>query len=62
MIQQGIQKGPTDKDEAQVQLGLAYLAAGQKPAAINAFDAVSKQNANDAMIAHLWAIYARNSR
>jgi tetratricopeptide (TPR) repeat protein len=62
VIQQGIQKGPTDKDEAQVQLGLAYLGAGQKPAAINAFNAVSKQNADDAMIANLWAIYARNSR
>jgi len=62
VIQQGIQKGPTDKDEAQIQLGLAYLAAGQKPAAINAFNAVSKQNSNDAMIAHLWAIYARSSR
>ena len=62
VTQQGIQKGPTDKDDAQIQLGLAYLAAGQKPAAINAFNAVSKQNANDAMIAHLWAIYARNTR
>lgn len=62
VIQQGIQKGPTDKDDAQIQLGLTYLAAGQKPAAINAFNAVSKQNANDAMIAHLWAIYARNAR
>jgi tetratricopeptide (TPR) repeat protein len=62
VIQQGIQKGPTDKDDAQTQLGLAYLAAGQKPAAINAFNAVSKQNANNTMIAHLWAIYVRNSR
>ena len=62
VIQQGIQKGPTDKDSAQIQLGLAYLAAGQKPAAISAFNAVSKQNANDAMVAHLWAIYSRNAR
>ena len=62
VIQQGIQKGPTDKDETQIQLGLAYLAAGQKAAAVSTFNAVSKQNANDAMIAHLWAIYARNSR
>jgi tetratricopeptide (TPR) repeat protein len=62
VIQQGIQKGPTDKDDAQIQLGLAYLAAGQKPAAMNAFSAVSKANANNAMIAHLWAVYARNAR
>ncbi|HEX3429993.1 MAG TPA: hypothetical protein VHT03_03825 [Rhizomicrobium sp.] len=62
VIQQGIQKGPTDKDGAQIELGLAYLAAGQKPAAINAFNAASKQSGNDAMIAHLWAIYAHNSR
>ena len=62
VIQQGIQKGPLDKDEAQIQLGLAYLAAGQKPAAVTAFNAVSKANANDAMIAHLWAIYVRGAR
>ena len=62
VIQQGLQKAQTDKDEAQIQLGLAYLAARQKPAALNAFNAVSKQNANAAMIGHLWAIYARNSR
>jgi hypothetical protein len=61
-IQQGIQKGVTDKDNAQTRLGLAYFAAGQKPAALNAFNAVSKQNANDAMIAHLWSIYMRSSR
>jgi hypothetical protein len=62
LIQQGIQKGATDKDNAQIQLGLAYLAAGQKPNAINAFNAVSKQSGNNQMVAHLWAIYARNSR
>jgi tetratricopeptide (TPR) repeat protein len=62
VIQQGIQKGPTDKDSAQIQLGLAYLAAGQKPAAASAFNAVAKDNSNDAMIAHLWSIYAHNAR
>src|SRR5215469_10001670 len=62
VIQQGIQKGPTDKGGAQIQLGLAYLAAGQKPAAIDAFTAVPKDNANNAMIAHLWAIYAHGAR
>jgi tetratricopeptide (TPR) repeat protein len=59
LIQQGIQKGVTDKDNAQIRLGLAYLGAGQKPAAIAAFNAVPKEDANYAMIAHLWAIYAR---
>jgi tetratricopeptide (TPR) repeat protein len=59
LIQQGIQKGVTDKGNAQIRLGLAYLGAGQKPAAIAAFNAVPKEDANNAMIAHLWAIYAR---
>ena len=59
LIQQGIQKGVTDNGNAQIRLGLAYLGAGQKPAAIAAFDALPKEDANNAMIAHLWAIYAR---
>jgi len=59
LIQQGIQKGVTDNGNAQIRLGLAYLGAGQKPAAIAAFNAVPKEDANNAMIAHLWAIYAR---
>lgn len=62
VIQQGIQKGPTDKGSAQIQLGLAYLAAGQKPAALNAFNAVPKDNGNNAMIAHLWAVYVHTAR
>ena len=59
LIQQGIQKGVTDKGNAQIRLGLAYLGAGQKPAAIAAFNAVPKEDTNNAMMAHLWAIYAR---
>ena len=59
LIQQGIQKGVTDNGNAQIRLGLAYLGAGQKPAAIAAFNAVPKEDANNAMIAHLWAIYSR---
>lgn len=59
LVQQGIQKGVTDKSNAQIRLGLAYLGAGQKPAAISAFNAVPKEDANNAMIAHLWVIYAR---
>lgn len=61
VIQQGIQKGPTDKGNAQIQLGLAYLTAGQKPAAISAFGAVPATDTNNAMIARLWTIYARSS-
>ena len=60
-IQKGIQKGATDKGDAQIELGLAYLGAGQKDAAISAFNAVPQQDTNNAMIAHLWAIYAKNS-
>jgi tetratricopeptide (TPR) repeat protein len=61
-IQAGIQKGVTDKANAQVRLGVAYLAAGQKAQAIDAFNAVPKTDANNAMIARLWSLYARGSR
>ncbi len=60
-IQQGIQKNPTDKNGAQIELGIAYLDAGQKDAAIKTFNAVPQDDANNYMIAHLWAIYARSS-
>jgi hypothetical protein len=57
-IQAGIAKGVTDTNNAQTRLGMAYLGAGQKDAALRAFNAV-KDNANQQMIAHLWALYAR---
>jgi hypothetical protein len=57
-IQAGIKKGPTDKANAQIRLGMAYLGAGQKEAAQHAFAQV-KDDPNQAMIAHLWALYAR---
>jgi Tfp pilus assembly protein PilF len=57
-IQAGIAKGVTDPDNAQIRLGMAYLGAGQKDAAVKAFNA-AKNNPNQAMIAHLWALYAR---
>ncbi|HEY3779089.1 MAG TPA: tetratricopeptide repeat protein [Rhizomicrobium sp.] len=60
-IQQGIQKGVADKSDAQIQLGIAYLDAKQKDAAIKAFDAVPQSDANGSMIAHLWSIYTRTS-
>jgi hypothetical protein len=58
-IQEGIKKGVTDKDNAQIRLGLAYLGLGQKAQAQHAFAAV-KSNPKWAMIAHLWALYARH--
>jgi hypothetical protein len=60
-MQQGIQKGATDKGDAQIELGLAYLDAGQKDAAIRAFNAVPSTDANNSMIAHFWSIYAKTS-
>jgi tetratricopeptide (TPR) repeat protein len=60
-IQQGIQKGVVEKGNAQIQLGIAYLDANQKDAAIHAFEAVPKADTNDSMIGQLWAIYARTS-
>jgi hypothetical protein len=61
VIQQGIQKGVTDKDNAQILLGIAYLTAAQKAAAVSAFNAVPAAEANYAMTAHLWSIYTRTS-
>ncbi len=58
-IQGGIKKGVTDPDDAQIRLGMACAGAGQKSEAIAAFNAVSKANTNEAMIAHLWTIYVR---
>ncbi|MBL6854292.1 MAG: hypothetical protein ISS15_21585 [Alphaproteobacteria bacterium] len=57
LIQAGIAKGVTDKDNAQIRLGMALLNNGQKEAAIRAFNKVTdpKQQVG----AHLWAVYAR---
>ncbi len=60
-IQNGIKKGVTDKASAQVRLGQAYIGAGQKDAAANAFNKVTKADGNWYLIAHLWALYARTS-
>jgi len=57
-VQAGIAKGVTDASNAQIRLGMAYLGAGQKDAALRAFNSV-KDNPNQQMIAHLWALYAR---
>jgi|SRR5215469_5981129 len=58
-IQAGLKKPLTDKDDAQIRLGMAYYGAGQKSEAIQAFNAVSKTNAGEAEIAHIWSLYVR---
>lgn len=58
LVQQGIQKGVTDKDNAEIRLGMGYLGQGQKDAALRAFN----QARNDPkwqVIGHLWALYTR---
>ena len=58
-IQAGIAKDKTDVDLANTRLGMAYLGAGQKDAALHAFaKAVKGSNPNQAMIARLWTLYA----
>lgn len=60
-IKAGIAKGVTDKNNAQIRLGMAYIAAGQKADAQKAFDAAKPASPSDksAMVAHLWSLYAR---
>ena len=60
-IQAGMSKGVTDKGNAQLRLGQAYLAAGQKDAAARAFNA-AKDDPAWGVIAHVWSIYARTSK
>lgn len=57
LIQAGIAKGVTDKDNAQIRLGMALMNNGQKDAAIKAFNKVT--DPKQVVAAHLWAIYAR---
>jgi len=57
-IQAGIAKKPQNMAEAQLRLGTAYLAAGQRAEAVRAFNAV-KGDEKSQMIAGLYAIYAR---
>jgi hypothetical protein len=59
IIKEGMEKPLKDKANAELRLGQAYLAAGQKSAAVKAFDSV-KTPEKDAMIAHLWSLYARH--
>ena len=57
VIQEGMKKSLKDPNNAQIRLGQAYLAAGQKADAKTAFSKV-KTPEKDAMIAHLWFLAA----
>ena len=58
-VQAGIQKDKLSKpDDAQITLGIAQLAAGQKDAALKTFGGVKGTPAAQ-MVAHLWSVYAR---
>ena len=55
VIQNGMKKPLKDANNAQIRLGQAYLAAGQKGDAESAFNKV-KAPEKDAMVSHLWAL------
>jgi hypothetical protein len=59
VIQSGMKKPLKDANNAQIRLGQAYLAAGQKGDAESAFNKV-KAPEKDAMVAHLWALAAHH--
>lgn len=61
IIQSGIAKGVKDVANAQIRLGSAYLAAGQKPQALRAFQAAvaAKGDEKTTMVAQLYVTYAR---
>jgi tetratricopeptide (TPR) repeat protein len=61
IIQAGIAKGVKDMANAQIRLGSAYLAAGQKPQALRAFQAAAaaKGDEKTKMVAQLYVTYAR---
>lgn len=54
-VKAGIAKGVQDKDNAQVRLGQAYYAAGQKSQAIHAFAQV-KTKGNAQLVANMWKL------
>jgi hypothetical protein len=58
LVQAGIQKGVSDKDNAQIRLGMGYLGAGQKESAARAFASV-RTDPKLQVVAHLWSLYAR---
>lgn len=56
----GIAKGVTDSNLAQIRLAMADIGLHQRDAAVHALNAVSGgAKPGDALLAHLWSIYAR---
>jgi tetratricopeptide (TPR) repeat protein len=60
-IQAAIAKGVTDKNAAQILLGQSQIGAGNKDAAIHAFNQVTG-DPKEMMIAHIWTVYARTMK
>jgi len=59
LMEQGIAKGGLRQpDDAKLHLGIAYLAAGQKPKAVDAFKGVGGADGT-ADLARLWLIQAQ---
>lgn len=58
-VKAGIAKGVSDPDNAQVRLGQAYFAAGEKAQALAAFAKVNG-NANAKLVAKLWSLYVKS--
>jgi len=57
LIQAGMGKGVTDKDNALIRLGMAQMATGQKDQAAHTFDKADGDT-KQKIIAHLWSIYS----
>lgn len=55
----GIAKGVTNSNLAQIRLGMADIGLHQKDAAVHALNAVANAKPGDAVLAHLWSIYAK---
>ena len=58
VIQSGMKKPLKDTNNAKMRLAQAYIAAGQKGDAARAVADI-KAPPNDAVVAHLWSLYAR---
>jgi len=59
VVQNGMKKPIKDAANAQMRLGQAYLAAGQKSEAEAAFNKIKTPD-KDAMIGHFWALAAQH--
>lgn len=56
-IQKGIAKGVTDKNDAQLRLGITYLSAGKRQQALEAFKQIAP-NTPSGSISRLWTLYS----